>query len=133
MSELDNCWKKDSRESWDDVGHRVTAFLAWLAATVAVPGCLYDAIVVVSHGVWIEALLHLYSPAAASAAAATPTNDPQPQRQQQQRHRVYNTDAYGCECVVSTADQRFLRLQDVRLICSHEQVSNLCKEAAFAA
>ena len=110
MTEHDDAWRGDRRETWDDIRVRVHRFLAWLvvqhysdprpqshhvnAAAAAV------VIVVVSHGVWIETLLRKYAPDVLG-----------------RDKRVYNTDAFACDVVSTNAV--FVRIQNVQQIWGH--------------
>ena len=102
MTEQDEIWKPTSRESWQDLEGRIDAFFAWI---VTLPE---ENIVVVSHGVWIEACFRRYQPSVLGS------------------RRVYNLDAFGMECVSTTDTQqqaptaiihpsnyRFVRIQNV--------------------
>ena len=91
MTEEDTWWRSDRRETWDDIHHRVKRFLAWL---VEMP---QNNIVVVSHGVWIEALFRSHGV--------------------ELNTRVYNADAFACECV--SIKGVFGRIQGVRQIRGH--------------
>ena len=100
MTEHDDAWKSDRRETWDDIGLRVHRFLEWLVVQPQ-PQHLAraaDNVVVVSHGVWIETLLRNHAPDLLG-----------------RDRRVYNTDAFACECV--SANGVFVRIQNVRQIC----------------
>ena len=97
MTESDDLWRVDRRERWDEVGLRVRRFLAWL---VLPQHYATDNVVVVSHGVWIEALLRSHAPDALG-----------------HDQRVYNTDAFACECV--STNGAFVRIQNVRQICGN--------------
>ena len=90
MSEYDVNWSPDRRESWDDVGARVQAFLSWLCQRKE------ENIVVVGHGIWIEACLSIFSPGAL------------------QGRRVNNCDAYAAKFLSNQG--RILGLSDVKLI-----------------
>lgn len=101
MTESDEAWTEDRRETWDDIAGRVRRFLAWLVAWRQSA----DNVVVVSHGVWIETLLHLQAPNVLGRSD----------------RRVHNTDAYACECV-STGGS-FLRLQNNHQIRGQQHVT----------
>jgi broad specificity phosphatase PhoE len=88
MTERDERWKPDKRETWDDVGRRIDHFLAWLVRRSE------ENVVVVSHGVWIEYLFRLKDP----------------QVLQNGERRVCNLDAFACQCI--SRDGRFVRLQN---------------------
>lgn len=90
MSETDHYWSPTQRESWQDVGARIQAFLAWLCQRPETN------IVVVSHGVWIETCLGIYCPGALGD------------------RRVYNCDAYATTLL--SQNGKVLRLTNVELI-----------------
>lgn len=92
MTEHDVLWSPTSRETWDDIRIRLDRFLAWL---VRVP---QTNIVVVSHGVFIEFLFRTYLPDMLGD------------------RRVYNTDAFACQCVSNAQGQFFVRMQQGRQI-----------------
>jgi broad specificity phosphatase PhoE len=99
MTETDDAWKSDWRETWDDVRRRVDRFLSWLVQQHQ------NNVVVVTHGVWIEALLRTYAPHVLG-----------------KERRVYNTDAYACQCVSSNGT--FSRIQQVRQIVDGGSINN---------
>jgi broad specificity phosphatase PhoE len=87
MTEEDEQWKPDRRETWDDILRRIDRFLDWLVLRRE------DNVVVVSHGVWIE---HLF-------------RTKYPELLENGRRRVHNLDAFACECV--SLDGKFQRLE----------------------
>lgn len=89
MSESDEWWRPNKRESWDDIHRRVRSFLNWLVRRSE------ENIVVVSHGVWIESCLV-------------------EQLKQDGGRRVYNCDAFACEAV--SLGSTFVRFENVRRI-----------------
>lgn len=92
MSETDRYWTPTKRETWQDVGERIQAFLTWLCQQHRHAQC----IVVVSHGVWIETCLGIYSPGALGDK------------------RVHNCDAYAT--TLQSQNGKVLGLSNVRLI-----------------
>lgn len=100
MTEQDDAWRMDWRETWDDVRDRVRYFVEiWLVQQPQ------NNIVVVSHGVWIEALLRQYVP-----------------RFLEGGKRVYNSDAYACQCV--SRNNTFIRMEYVQQICGSESANH---------
>ena len=91
MSEADRYWSPSQREGYDDVAARVQSFLSWLCQRPETN------IVVVSHGVWIETCLAVYSPGAPG------------------ERRVYNCDAYATT-LLSQSNGIVLRLSNVELV-----------------
>jgi broad specificity phosphatase PhoE len=82
MSETDEAWSVDYRETLQDIDRRIERFLNWL---VSLPQMDHhdhheqeqqSFVVVVSHGVWMECLLRKFDALANG-------------------QRVYNTDAYA--------------------------------------
>jgi broad specificity phosphatase PhoE len=74
MTESDESWKEDQRESWESVEDRVQKFLRWLVQQPQ------DHVAVITHGVYMECLLESTCPGSLEG------------------RRVYNCDAYACEC-----------------------------------
>eukprot|EP00957_Ditylum_brightwellii_P003390 257223-Ditylum_brightwellii.AAC.1 len=104
MSENDDCWKPDKRESWNDVIERVDDFFHWLSTRPE------KVVVIISHGIWIETVLRWFCPSALGSDG---------------KRRVYNADVYRGEFVASLeADQadangatrRTIQLQNVILL-----------------
>ena len=93
MSEQDELWSATERETLEHLQSRVNRFLNRLAQQFS--DC--DTVLVVSHGLWIEACLRMYCPDAL----------PHPER-------VHNCDLFGGECV--SMQGRFVRLQNIRRI-----------------
>jgi broad specificity phosphatase PhoE len=87
MTEEDEQWKADQRETWDDILRRIDHFLDWLVLRRE------ENVVVVSHGVWIE---HLFRTKC-------------PELLHNGQRRVHNLDAFACECV--SLDGKFQRLE----------------------
>lgn len=92
MTEHDERWKPDQRETWDDITHRVEMFLAWIVRQAA------NNVVVVSHGVFLEHLFRLKAPEGLERG----------------HRRVHNLDAFSCRCV--SRDGHFVRLESWRQI-----------------
>ena len=90
MTEADTAWRPDARESIQDVQQRIAAFWEFLVQRPE------DNIVVVSHGVWIEACIHRYCPEALDHG----------------RQRVYNCDMFAIEC--NSKDGRFVGVSNAR-------------------
>jgi broad specificity phosphatase PhoE len=88
MTEQDEQWKPDQRETWDDILRRIDLFLDWLVLRRE------DNVVVVSHGVWIE---HLF-------------RTKYPELLHHGHRRVHNLDAFACECV--SVDGKFQGLEN---------------------
>lgn len=91
MTDSDEQWKENSRETLDDVIARVDEFLQWLAKRQETN------IVVVSHGVWIECCFRTYFPDVLADG-----------------RRVYNCDCFAGDLVSSQGE--FLRLNNFRNI-----------------
>lgn len=91
MTEHDDAWSAERRESWGDIRTRVDACLAWLVHRNE------DRIAVVTHGVWLEALLRTYSPATLGESG-----------------RVHNCDAFSCQIV--SKEGRFVRISQTQHI-----------------
>jgi len=99
MTELDELWRPDRRETWDDIRARVRKFLDVLSVRPE------GNVVVVSHGVWIECCLHVGCPGFLAGG-----------------RRVYNCDAYACRVVSRSG--KFLRLEDVRQVYCHQHANS---------
>jgi broad specificity phosphatase PhoE len=93
MSEQDEVWSETERETLDHLQHRVNRFLSTLVQQYS----HYDNILVVSHGLWIEACLRGHCP------EALPNGE-----------RVHNCDLFGGDCVSHQGS--FVRLQNIRRI-----------------
>ena len=99
LTESDELWKMDKRETMLELQERVQHFFQ---------NCLVQRsetnIVVVSHGVWIEVCLNLLCPSALEFG----------------NRRVYNCDMFAGECIStispSTGEIQFERLQNFHLI-----------------
>ena len=91
MSEEDTSWSPTQRETVSDVTARVQQFLTWLCTQPSRNIC------VVSHGIWMETLLHRYAPGALHPDA-----------------RVYNGDAHAVTLVAR--DGQVLRVSHMALI-----------------
>lgn len=94
MTENDDAWKPDSRETLQDVGKRV----AQLLTSVVQRSETY--VVVFSHGVFLETALNLHCPQALDHG----------------RKRVYNCDVFCVDCVSTTKNGQFLRLDNPQKI-----------------
>mmetsp|Transcript_18115 Transcript_18115/g.41567 ORF Transcript_18115/g.41567 Transcript_18115/m.41567 type:complete len:235 (-) Transcript_18115:210-914(-) len=88
MTEMDEAWKIDTRETLDDVGRRIFLFLKLIV------GRPETNLVVVTHGVWLEQCFRLVCP----------------QVLEHGRKRVYNCDMFALDCV--SQDQSFLRFEN---------------------
>ncbi len=74
MTEEDEAWRPDERETFHDLSKRVNNFLFWLSFNhllyteskgenqIKDDNSKQQCILAVSHGVWIECLFHLYKP-----------------------------------------------------------------------
>jgi broad specificity phosphatase PhoE len=97
MAETDISWQPDKRETIPDVLHRIAQF--W-DLVVQRPE---EDIVVVTHGVWMEACLNQYCPTALNHG----------------QRRVYNGNMFAMDCVSQQQQGhiiKFLRLENVRQI-----------------
>ena len=92
MTEHDDGWSPDRRETFGDIQHRISTFLETLSRRDETN------IVVVSHGVWIERCLLEHCPEALDHG----------------RNRVHNCNIFVGECV--SRDGKFVRLQNVNRI-----------------
>lgn len=92
MSNPDELWHEAERESIQGIADRATEFLKKLCTLSE------NALVVVSHGVFLEILFQTHDPNVLAEG-----------------RRVYNCDAFACECV-SSENGTFLRLQNTYLI-----------------
>lgn len=73
MTENDDAWSPNARESYNDVAIRVHSFFSWLSHQPQ------NCIAVVSHGVWMECALMEYCPEVLNNG----------------EKRVYNCDVYA--------------------------------------
>jgi broad specificity phosphatase PhoE len=96
MTETDTVWRPDIRESIPDVLHRIAQFWDLLVQRPE------ENIVVVTHGVWMEACLHHYCPVALNHG----------------QRRVYNGNMFAMDCVSAQHGNivKFLRLENARQI-----------------
>uniref|UniRef100_A0A7S2VAL3 Phosphoglycerate mutase (2,3-diphosphoglycerate-dependent) n=1 Tax=Entomoneis paludosa TaxID=265537 RepID=A0A7S2VAL3_9STRA len=92
MTEKDELWNERQRETLVNIESRAASFLRKVCRLQE------NSIVVVSHGVFLEVLLHKFDPQALAG-----------------NRRVHNCDAFYSECV-SSASGAFLRLQNSRLM-----------------
>jgi broad specificity phosphatase PhoE len=92
MMETDEAWKIDARENMSQLGQRVLMFLQLLVQRTE------DNIVVVSHGVFIEACLQQHAPQALDYG----------------KQRVYNCDMFAMDCV--SRDGKFVRIDNTHKI-----------------
>lgn len=72
LTEADDDWRSDARESRDDVTRRIHDFFIWLLRQP------HDNVAVVTHGVWMECAILAYCPEALEFG----------------RKRVYNCEVY---------------------------------------
>jgi len=93
MTETDEEWSPTSRETVSQLLARIDKFLHILAQRPE------NNIVVVTHGVWIEACLNAYCPDALDYG----------------RRRVYNCEAFVGDCQ-SDENAKFIGLQNIRLL-----------------
>ena len=91
MTEQDEVWKPDNRETYSDIVQRINGFLDILVKRPETN------IAVISHGVWIECCFYAHFPAALVSG-----------------DRVRNCDLFAVECV--SVDGIFDSLQNVRRI-----------------
>jgi len=73
LTELDNDWQPDKRESREDVIRRISNFFHWILQQP------HNNIAIVTHGVWMECALLEYCPEVLGFG----------------KKRVYNCDVYG--------------------------------------
>lgn len=85
MTENDDAWSTDHRESWSDIQTRVDAFLQWLVQRPE------SVVAVVTHGVWMETLFRSHAPAVL-----------------QNGTRVHNCDVYAC--LVRSENGSFIKI-----------------------
>ena len=97
MTENDDAWKSDHRETWADIQTRIDRFLPWLVQRPE------SCIAVVSHGVWMETLFRVYNPHAL-------TNG----------QRVHNCDVFACEVI--SRNGTFVRLARTQHISSGQMM-----------
>lgn len=94
MTEQDELWSEHHRESYKNILARIDQFLEKLCHRPE------QCIVVVSHGVWIEALLHKYQPHVLKGGTI----------------RVHNSNAYATQCLSNASTGKFMALQNTRFI-----------------
>ena len=87
MSESDEAWREESRETISGLRLRISQFLTLLVRRSE------TYIVVVTHGVWLEECFRLYCPEVVSNG-----------------RRVYNCDMFAFDCV--SQDMEFVRFQN---------------------
>jgi broad specificity phosphatase PhoE len=88
MTESDTAWRSDARETIPGLMQRISQFWDFMAQRPE------ECIVVVTHGVWIEACFHQYYPAVLDHG----------------RRRVYNCDMFAMNCL--SHDRKFVRLEN---------------------
>lgn len=88
MTEYDEAWHEDIRETLNELRHRISLFLKLLVSRPEAN------IVVVTHGVWLEQCFALYCP----------------QVLEHGRRRVYNCDMFAVDCV--SKDNEFVRFDN---------------------
>ena len=88
MTELDEAWREDVRETLNQLRLRISHFLGLLVSR-----CETN-IVVVTHGVWLEQCFALYCPQVLDHG----------------RRRVYNCDMFAVDCV--SKDKKFVRFDN---------------------
>jgi len=92
MTEHDDLWTATGRETIAQLQERILKFLGILIQMAE------SNVVVVSHGVWIEACLNMLCPEALNHGS----------------RRVYNCDVFCGDCI--SEDGKVVRLQNVQLI-----------------
>jgi broad specificity phosphatase PhoE len=84
MTEEDECWKPNRRESLHDIEERIDYFLFWLSKNhkqcIGYPEGSSPKLLIVSHGVWMECLFRKYFPSVLEGGK-----------------RVYNCDIYKAD------------------------------------
>jgi broad specificity phosphatase PhoE len=110
MTEMDNLWQDDRRETIQELTERIETFFNTVVAQRP-----EHTIVVVTHGVWIETCLYRYCPQVLGYG----------------KQRVYNCDMFSMDCVSTarisshidqnngnqgTSYSSFIRLDDVHPI-----------------
>jgi len=88
MTEMDETWQKDTRETLNDLRLRISRFLRLLV------GRPETNVVVVTHGVWLEEFFRLHCPEVLDHG----------------RKRVYNCDMFAFDCV--SHENNFVRLEN---------------------
>ena len=88
MTELDEAWREDVRETLNQLRLRISHFLGLLVSRSETN------IVVVTHGVWLEQCFALYCPQVLDHG----------------RRRVYNCDMFAVDCV--SKDKKFVRFNN---------------------
>jgi broad specificity phosphatase PhoE len=92
MTEVDAAWRPDARENMADVQRRISSFWDFLVQQPE------KSVVVVTHGVWMEACIHQYCAEALDHG----------------RRRVYNCDMFAMEC--RSQNGKFLSVANARQI-----------------
>lgn len=96
VTEFDDSWKPDVRESISNVMNRIERFFQWLSHRSE------KVVAIVSHGVWIECCLYKYYPSALDGG-----------------RRVYNCDVCECDFVTEVRDGvKSSRLSRAQIILS---------------
>ena len=88
MTELDEAWREDVRETLKQLRLRISHFLGLLVSHSETN------VVVVTHGVWLEQCFALYCPQVLDHG----------------RRRVYNCDMFAVDCV--SKDKKFVRFDN---------------------
>ena len=88
MTELDEAWREDVRETLKQLRLRISHFLGLLVSHSETN------VVVVTHGVWLEQCFALYCPQVLDHG----------------RRRVYNCDMFTVDCV--SKDKKFVRFDN---------------------
>ncbi|KAG7359946.1 histidine phosphatase superfamily protein [Nitzschia inconspicua] len=94
MTELDEAWQIDVRETIPELLQRIAQFWDFISERPE------EFVVVVTHGVWIEACLNHYYPAALEDG----------------RRRVYNCDMFAVDCISEKRGGKVLRLENAHQI-----------------
>ena len=88
MTEFDDAWREDTRETVSGLRLRISHFLRLLVSRSETN------VVVVTHGVWLEECFRLYCP----------------QVLENGRRRVFNCDMFAVDCV--SKDREFIRFDN---------------------
>ncbi len=88
MTEFDEAWREDIRETLNELRLRISHFLELLVSRSETN------IVVVTHGVWLEQCFRVYCPQVLDHG----------------RRRVYNCDMFAVDCV--SKDQKLVRFDN---------------------
>ena len=88
MTEFDEAWREDIRETLNELRLRISQFLALLVRRSETN------IVVVTHGVWLEECFRTYCPRVLDNG----------------RRRVFNCDMYAVDCV--SQNREFIRFEN---------------------